>query len=774
MRHRLVAALEGASAEVRGVLSRALERTEEMSAADCAMLLRRSARRQDLVAVLAAADEVRYLAVGDGVSYVVNRNINFTNACTKRCGFCAFSRTAIDGEAYLLPVSEIVRRAREAVRLGATELCVQAGLPDVDEDGARWTGDSYLRVVEAVRGAVPPGVHLHALSPEEVLHGARRSKRPVADFLADAKAAGVGSLPGTSAEILDDDVRAKLAKGRLSTRDWLDVIETAHQVGLPTTSTMMYGCVEDEGHVAAHLETLRDLQRRTGGLTEFVPLPFVASEAPFYKDPDARARLGVRGGPSRRETLAVHAVSRLMLDGFVRNVQASWPKVGLDFASALLRSGANDLGGVLMNESISVAAGATAGQLATPGRLRGAAERAGRTLFRRSTTYGAPPTDLYAVAADETFEATDFSSYAELTARPHWRVRDALKRRRKRPPPLAGARAAFSTAARPDVVTYSECYTVVPTYECFNNCTYCSFKEPISTKRPRWKDLEAMRDDLAAVVDDGVCEVLVLGGEVRPDAPNRKAWHALAVAVCEAALDLGLLPHTNIGPLSFQEMDALAEVNASMGLMLEQVAPALRAPGAVHHRAPSKDPALRLEQLDMAGRIQIPFTTGILCGIGETADDRLDSLDAIAESHGRYSHIQEVIVQPFSPDPSTRFKGGDPVDMPALVAAARSRLPDDVRVQVPPNLVGSGDGGDLVRCLENGARDVGGISPVDHVNRRYDFPPLPRLRASLAASGFDLQPRLPVHDAFVPWLRPRVLDVYRRRWAPKGAAVALY
>ena len=288
---------------------------------------------------------------------------------------------------------------------------MQAGLPDVDEDGARWTGDSYIAIVEAVRRAVPRGVHLHALSPEEVLHGARRSRRPVADFLADARRAGVDSLPGTSAEILDDGVRATLAKGRLTTAEWLDVVETAHAAGLPTTATMMFGHVEDAGHVARHFATIRALAERTGMVSEFVPWPFVSAEAPMFKDPAKRAALGVRGGPSTREALLVHAVARLALDGAVDNLQASWPKVGLGFASTLLRVGANDLGGVLMNESISVAAGARAGQLATPGALRAAAARAGREARQRTTLYGAAASAV----DDAALEAAELSSYAELT-----------------------------------------------------------------------------------------------------------------------------------------------------------------------------------------------------------------------------------------------------------------------------------------------------------------------------------------------------------------------
>ena len=284
-----------------------------------------------------------------------------------------------------------------------------------------------------------------------------------------------------------------------------------------------------------------------------------------------------------------------------------------------------------------------------------------------------------------------------------------------------------------------------------------------------YKRQDDVRADLERVAASGVCEVLVLAGEVRFDSPKRRAWHAMMVDACEAALELDLLPHTNVGPLLEAEMAALAEVNASMGLMLEQATPALRLPGAPHHRAPSKDPALRMEQLDMAGRLRVPFTTGILCGIGETADDRLRSLDVIAESHARHGHVQECIIQPFSPDPAlARFAPGAAPDLPALVAAARARLPAGVVVQVPPNLVK----GELERCLRSGARDLGGISPVDHVNRSHDFPGVDELAATVARAGLTLEERLPLHDEFLPWLRPRVADVYRRRWAPEARRAA--
>ncbi|KAH8060831.1 hypothetical protein JL721_9054 [Aureococcus anophagefferens] len=601
MRHKLQRALAAASADVRAVLHRALDRPGRgLGAAESEALLRCRAR-DDVVAVLAAADEARHAAVGDVATYVVNRNINFTNSCTKRCGFCAFSRTAVDGESYLLPTAEVVRRAEEAVRLG-----------------------------RAPRRAA--GVHLHAVAGG----GApRRRRRPVADFLADARRAGVDSLPGTSAEILDDGVRATLAKGRLTTAEWLDVVETAHAAGLPTTATMMFGHVEDAGHVARHFSTIRALAERTGMVSEFVPLPFVSTEAPMYKDPARRAALGVRGGTTRRSSCTRWRASRSTAPWTTS--RRPGPRSG---SAATLLAGANDLGGVLMNESISVAAGARgpardARRSARPRRARGAAAAALAPLAAPSTTRRSRPRSSRA-----TRSSRGAATGASATPSP-----GAATGGGAAVPPPAGERRAA------DVVTYSSCYTVVPTYECFNKCAYCSFRAPIAGGRGDWKSKDDVRADLERVAASGVCEVLVLAGEVRFDSPKRRAWHAMMVDACEAALELDLLPHTNVD----------ARVRDAGAAAAGRAAP----PG------PEQGPALRMEQLDMAGRLRVPFTTGILCGIGETADDRLRSLDVIAEP--RFGHAQECIIQPFSPDPAlARFAPGAAPDLPALVAAARA------------------------------------------------------------------------------------------------------
>lgn len=330
-----------------------------------------------LEAVIAAADCLRRQRAGDRVTYVVNRNINFTNVCVKRCGFCAFSRGHRAEEGYFLPVDEVVRRAREAYNLGATEVCVQAGLPP------RMRGSYYIDLCRAIKSAVP-GIHVHGFSPEEVLYGSERSGMTVEDYLRALKDAGVGSLPGTSAEILDDEVRNRISPGRIPTADWIRVISTAHRLGIPTTSTIMYGHVETARHCAAHLDLLRTIQKQTGGITEFVPLSFIHAEAPMYRKSLVP---GIRPGATDNEVLRMYAVARLMFNGVIDHIQASWVKQGLDLAAACLSAGADDLGGTLMNESISTAAGAPHGQFLRPAQMRALIRRCGRRPAERSTTY---------------------------------------------------------------------------------------------------------------------------------------------------------------------------------------------------------------------------------------------------------------------------------------------------------------------------------------------------------------------------------------------------
>jgi len=327
--------------------------------------------------LILAADELRRRTVGDVVTYVINRNINFTNVCTKRCGFCAFSRGHRQEEAYFLPIDELVRRAKEAWDLGATEVCIQAGLPP------KMDGHLYIDILRAINKEVPD-IHIHAFSPEEVLYGALRSRMPLEEYLQMLKEAGLGSLPGTAAEILDDSIRKVISPGRISTADWVRVVTTAHRLGIASSSTIMYGHIESSWHKARHLTLLRDVQKETGGFTEFVPLSFVHWEAPMYRK---RLVKDVRAGATGGEVVKMYAVSRLMLNNWIPNLQVSWVKEGPKLAQFCLNAGANDFGGTLINESISSTAGAIHGQLMRPREMRALIRDAGRRPAQRSTTY---------------------------------------------------------------------------------------------------------------------------------------------------------------------------------------------------------------------------------------------------------------------------------------------------------------------------------------------------------------------------------------------------
>jgi FO synthase len=364
-------------------LDRILARAESGTALTEPEIMRLfAARGTDYDHVCAAADRLRARANGDAVTYVVNRNINYTNMCSYRCAFCAFSKgksaAHLRGAAYDLDHDEIARRVTEAWARGATEVCLQGGIhPD-------YTGDTYLAILRTVKAAVP-AMHVHAFSPLEVRHGAATLGIPVQRFLERLREAGLGTLPGTAAEILDDAVRAVICPDKLVTAEWLDVIESAHRVGLRTTATIMFGHVDGLPHWARHLRALRDLQARTGGLTEFVPLPFVHMEAPIYHKGAARR------GPTLREAVLMHAVARLALHPLVPHIQVSWVKMGLDGVRACLQAGCDDLGGTLMNESISRAAGAAHGQELAPGEMEALIGSIRRTPVQRTTLYGPAP-----------------------------------------------------------------------------------------------------------------------------------------------------------------------------------------------------------------------------------------------------------------------------------------------------------------------------------------------------------------------------------------------
>jgi FO synthase len=361
-------------------VARVLERASagiRLDEADIVALF--DARGGDFAAVCRAADELRAKRVGDTVTYIVNRNINYTNICTYGCKFCAFSKGRHNlghrDRPYDLDLAEIAARTAQAWARGATEVCLQGGIKP------SYTGHTYLAIVEAVKSAAPD-MHVHAFSPLEIRTGADTLGLSLADYLSRLKHAGLASLPGTAAEILDDEVRAILCPDKINTAEWFEVMNAAHAVGLKSTATIMFGHVDGYRHWARHLVRIRALQERTGGFTEFVPLPFVHMEAPIYLKGLARK------GPTFREAVLMHAVARLALDPVLANVQASWVKLGPDGAALCLDAGANDIGGVLMNESITRAAGAMHGQEISAADLERLIRQQRRTPRQRSTLYG--------------------------------------------------------------------------------------------------------------------------------------------------------------------------------------------------------------------------------------------------------------------------------------------------------------------------------------------------------------------------------------------------
>ena len=371
-----------------GEVAAALRQAERDPAAltDAQAIALLSADGADLEALAGLADALRREVNGDDVTYVVTRNINFTNVCYTGCRFCAFAQRRTDADAYTLSLRQIGDRAAEAWDAGATEVCMQGGIhPDLP-------GTAYFEIASEVKRR-RPDIHVHAFSPMEVMNGASRTGLPIREWLVRAKEAGVSSLPGTAAEILDDDVRWVLTKGKLPASLWIEVITTAHELGLPTSATMMYGHVDTPAHWVGHLRVIRSIQERTGGFTEFVLLPFIHENAPIYLAGLARP------GPTRRENRAVHAVSRLLLHGAISSIQCSWVKLGDDGCRDVLRGGVNDLGGTLMEETISRMAGADHGSYKTISQLRAIAEPLGRPMRQRTTTYGEVPAERQAAAA---------------------------------------------------------------------------------------------------------------------------------------------------------------------------------------------------------------------------------------------------------------------------------------------------------------------------------------------------------------------------------------
>ena len=371
-------------AEVQTALRHAESDPGGLSDDDALALL--DADGPELEALAALADAVRRDTVGDDVTYVVDRNINFTNVCYTGCRFCAFAQRRTDADAYTLSLTQVADRAEEAWQAGATEVCMQGGIhPDLP-------GDAYFDLAAEVKRRCPQ-IHVHAFSPMEVMNGASRTGLPVTEWLARAREAGVDSMPGTAAEILDDDVRWVLTKGKLPAAAWIEVITTAHELGIPTSATMMYGHVDTPAHWVAHLRVIRGIQERTGGFTEFVLLPFVHASSPIYLAGLARP------GPTLRENRAVHALSRLLLHGAIPNIQCSWVKLGDDACRAMLTGGANDLGGTLMEETISRMAGSENGSYKTISQLAAMVAPTGRPMKQRTTLYQDPGPERVAAAA---------------------------------------------------------------------------------------------------------------------------------------------------------------------------------------------------------------------------------------------------------------------------------------------------------------------------------------------------------------------------------------
>ena len=364
-------ALRAARPDVAKPLERAL------AGADLALeegLTLANVEGDDLLALVKVADEIRRRVVGDRITYVVNRNLNFTNVCIVGCSFCGFGRGPDSPDAYFHSNETLVAKAVEAVERGATEVCIQGGLPkDLD-------GHYYVQLIRAIKQRLP-GLHVHAFSPMEIVYGVEKTRMPLREYLLMLKDAGLNSIPGTAAEILDDQVRRSLSPNKLKVRQWIEVIRTAHSLGIPSTSTMMYGHTESPEHWVRHLLLLRDIQKDTRGFSEFVPLGFIHSQTKLFQSGRSRA------GRSVHEDLIVHALSRILLNGYIRNIQISWVKLGFDESLNCLEAGANDFGGTLMEESISKAAGANFGEYVSPGEFRALIRTIGRIPAERTTSY---------------------------------------------------------------------------------------------------------------------------------------------------------------------------------------------------------------------------------------------------------------------------------------------------------------------------------------------------------------------------------------------------
>jgi 5-amino-6-(D-ribitylamino)uracil---L-tyrosine 4-hydroxyphenyl transferase len=366
--------LKNIDPEISVILDKSLS-NKEISNSDAIKLFNSKDIETSIICLI--ADELRRRENGNIVTYVVNRNINFTNVCIKQCGFCAFSRDFRQEEGYLLPIEEIVSRAKEAWKYGATEVCIQAGLPP------NMDGYLYVDICKAIKKELPD-IHIHAFSPEEILYASLKSNTSVHDYLKMLKEAGIGSLPGTSAEILVKEIRNKISPGRITVEDWIKVITTAHKLDIPTTSTIMYGHMETVEEIVTHLSILKKIQKETNHFTEFVPLSFIHTESPMYNlGLIPKMREGARGV----EVLKMHAISRIFFNQLIKNIQVSWVKEGQKLSQIILGCGANDMGGCLINESISTSAGSQYGQLLRPKEMKKLISSAGKVPAQRTSSY---------------------------------------------------------------------------------------------------------------------------------------------------------------------------------------------------------------------------------------------------------------------------------------------------------------------------------------------------------------------------------------------------
>ncbi|HJS65264.1 MAG TPA: 5-amino-6-(D-ribitylamino)uracil--L-tyrosine 4-hydroxyphenyl transferase CofH [Nitrososphaeraceae archaeon] len=396
------------------ILDKALD-NKEITISEVLELL--DCKGMEMNMLIAVANYLRKNKNGDVVTYVLNRNINFTNVCIKRCGFCAFSRDFRQEEGYFLPTEEVIRRSKEAYQYGATEVCIQAGLPP------KMDGNLYVELCKSIKKEIP-NIHIHAFSPEEIMYGAHRSNISVKEYLSRLKDAGLDSIPGTAAEILDQEIRNIISPGRISVKDWIDTIKTAHSIGIPSTSTIMYGHIESHKHIAEHLQLIKNIQKETRGFTEFVPLSFVHTEAPMF---NKNLIDNIKPGPDGAYVLKVHAVSRIFLNNYINNIQVSWVKEGPRMSQILLDAGVNDFGGTLINESISTSAGANNGQILKPKNIRKIIHSAGKIPAQRTSRYKIIKKFCEEDYDDEELldkvDAESFGSYQELIKLDKFRFR---------------------------------------------------------------------------------------------------------------------------------------------------------------------------------------------------------------------------------------------------------------------------------------------------------------------------------------------------------------